>query len=249
MSLRDSLSELARWGSPVDLAVAETQSDVSGLEIDQVGDSHILELENRRVGYLLDVCITNLTSSAMYVADLELRVPWDQRIFEWLVPQTISGRNLKSQRPYSYEQYKFPGKSGFDLPIDEVINTELTFGKRLLQRSPLSGWLLATGGPMPCDLFHGGMVDLTIVLTTTDHAEYSGTIQAWTERLVHNRRQPEKRESGMHRGLLPERVKAHQWHPRVERPMPRASTIRHASSSDKTRGTVRSQGSVSELRT
>jgi hypothetical protein len=183
MRLEDSLNELAQWGSPVDLAVATTESDCCKLEIEQSGESRVFELENRRIAYLLDVCLTNQSSSSMYIADLELRVPWEEEIFEWLSPKTITVKDRKRQKNASYQQYRFSGKNGLELPTTEVINHFLTFGKRLFPRRPLSGYLLATGGFMPQQLFHGGWVDLTLIITTTDHAEYSKTIRVLTERL------------------------------------------------------------------
>jgi hypothetical protein len=211
MKLKDSLHELAELGSPVDLAVAEAESNGRELEIEQSGgvcENRVFELEGGRIGYMADICITNQTARPMYVADVELCTPWEEDLFDWLVPQTITVTARKSKKSYSYEQYKFPGKNGLDLPTTKVINHALTFGKSLPPRRPICGWLLATGGFMPRNLLHGGWVDLTLVITTTDHAKYSERVHLWTERLEH--RAPSSAPKPENRGLRQNQLREHE---------------------------------------
>ena len=183
MSLKDSLNELAHEGSPVDLELAASESEPCKLEIEHSSYSEIFELEDGRTGYLLDVRITNASTKSLYVADLDLRVPWKREPFDWLQPQTVTIGHRGNGKTDSYEHYKFPGKSGLELPTEDVINHALMFGKHLSPWKPVSGWLLATGGPMPQDLFHGGWVDLALVVITTDHGEYSERIDVRTDHL------------------------------------------------------------------
>jgi hypothetical protein len=61
----------------------------------------VFELEGGRIGYMADVCITNQTSRPMYVADVEVCTPWEEDLFDCLLPQTVTDRkkkNLLSQR-------------------------------------------------------------------------------------------------------------------------------------------------------
>ncbi len=186
MSLQSSLEELAELGSPVDLSIVKTQSEHLGLEIEQangVHDSRIFQLENGRVGYMLDLVITNQTSRPIYVIDRELRTPWEDDLFDWLTPQerTIQYRSRKPDK--SYELYRFTGRNGLELPANEVINEALTEGKCLSPRRPIRGWLLAMGGTMPVTLQQGQWTDVNLVITASDHVEHTKKIRLWTERL------------------------------------------------------------------
>ena len=131
---------------------------------------------------MLDACATNQTSKPMYVSDVSLELPWEQDFFDWLSSKTFHEQDCKTGKTSSYEQYRFSGKNGLELDTSEVINHMLTYGKRLSPGRPLRGLLLATGGLMPQDLFHGGLIDAVLVMTTTDGAEHRGQIRLWTDR-------------------------------------------------------------------
>ena len=182
MKLKDSLRELASWGSPLDMAFATGECNDPELVIEQSGDSQVFELEEGRIAFMLDACATNQTSKPMYVSDVSLELPWEQDFFDWLSSKTFHEQDCKTGKTSSYEQYRFSGKNGLELDTSEVINHMLTYGKRLSPGRPLRGLLLATGGLMPQDLFHGGLIDAVLVITTTDGAEHRGQITLWTDR-------------------------------------------------------------------
>ena len=56
-------------------------------------------------------------------------------------------------------------------------------GCALQPSCPLTGLLLATGGPLPYDLRHGQWVEPTLALIASNHREYTAQLQLWTERL------------------------------------------------------------------
>jgi hypothetical protein len=213
MRLEDSLRELAKSGSPVDMAVVAEESAGERLEIEQFGnpeDNRIFELEDGRTGYMLTVCVTNQTSKSMYIDDVELRLPWEERLFEWLLPHTANFKDRKKNKTSSYEQYKFPGKNGLELPAEDVINHVLTQGTRLLARRPARGWLLATGGPMPNDLLQGAQINSTLVITTSDHVKHGNQILLWIERLQTRPTRPERTSSLFERPVVAEHVTENQ---------------------------------------
>src|SRR4051812_29869060 len=115
MRLEDSLRELANLGSPVDLAVAATECARDQLEIEQFGnpeENKMFELEDGRTAYMLSVGLINQTSKTMYIDEVELQLPWEDRLFEWLPPHTVTFKDRRTAKTSSYEQYKFPGKNG-----------------------------------------------------------------------------------------------------------------------------------------
>jgi hypothetical protein len=185
MRLTDSLKELAALGSPVDLEAGLTESEPDQLEIVQCGgvnDNALLELDHGRIGYMLSVCVTNQTSRPTYIIDLDLRVAWDEQMFDWLMPRTIKTDSAKRQKRGSYQLYKFPGKNGLELPVSEVVNGALMRGQSLRPRRPVSGWLLATGGIMPQALLNGDRVNATLSITTSDHVEHCREVDLRVER-------------------------------------------------------------------
>src|SRR5438067_13847504 len=134
MSFEDSLEELEELGSPVDRAVVATESARDQLEIEQFGnpeDNKIFELEDGRTAYMLSVDLTNQASKAMYINDVELQLPWAERLFEWLLPKTATFKNRNKAKPSSYERYKFPVKNGLELPIEEVSNVQGVFSNHV----------------------------------------------------------------------------------------------------------------------
>ena len=194
-SLKESLLELSQFGSPVDLELAQEEPRCRRLEIEQSGDSRIFELENGRLGYMLEVWIANQTSRPIFPIDVDLSLPWQEGPIEWLQPCTMTFTNRKQRKNWSFEQYRFPGKAGQELPFDEVINHQLMPGRSLPPRRPISGWLLALGGLMPPHLFHGGEIEATLVVITSDNVEHPAPILFRTERLERRPKRIETRPS------------------------------------------------------
>jgi hypothetical protein len=184
MSLGDSLKELAALGSPVDIAVGltESESDPLDMECGGTNENALFELDDGRVGYMISVCVTNQTSRQMHIGDLELRTPWNEQLFAWLLPRPIKTRAVGSERSSNYQLYRFPGKAGFEFPFAQVVNHALMPGQSLRARRPLSGWLLATGGIMPQALSNGNCVNATLSITTSDHVEHCREVDLRVER-------------------------------------------------------------------
>lgn len=209
MRLQDSLMELANLGSPVDLAVAATECDGDQLEIEQFGNSEenkVFELEDGRTAYMLSVGLINQTSKAMYIDEVELQLPWGERFCEWLLPHTVNFKDRNKAKASSYDQYRFPGKNGLELPTGEVINHALTQGSRLCPRRPVRGWLLATGRPMRKDLIQGTEIKSSLVITTSDHVEHCMQMVLWTERLQARPTRPKRRASLFENPIATERL-------------------------------------------
>jgi hypothetical protein len=161
----------------------ECEQPKAKLEILQVGaihDSRIFELDSGRAGYMIDLRLTNHTSRPMYV-DVELRLPWHDEMFDWLmateIPSHFRGKDG------SYRAYRFPGRHALEFPCEEVLNHRLAEGGCLPIKRPVRGLLLASGGLLPADLKHGQGLDGTLALIDSDHNEYIQTIKLWTERL------------------------------------------------------------------
>ncbi len=185
MSLGDSLKELAALGSPVDLAVAATESKSDPLEIVQCGginDNAMLELDDGCIGYLISVSVTNQTSRPMHIVDLDLRTQWNEQLFDWLLPRAMKNRAPRSEKSSNYQLYRFPGKAGFEFPVSQVVNLALMPGQSLRPRRPVIGWLLAMGGIMPQALSNGDCVNATLSITTSDHVEHRREVDLRVER-------------------------------------------------------------------
>jgi|SRR5271165_4480831 len=115
--LKASLEEMAQLGSPVDLSVAVTEFENEKVEIEQVGgivESHLFELEDRRVACIANIAVTNQTARTIDVVDVELRAPWDDSLFEWLTPRQVNSQG-RAKRESAYSVYQFPGKYGLQL--------------------------------------------------------------------------------------------------------------------------------------
>jgi hypothetical protein len=204
--LSSLLRELARSGSPVDLSVTLTQ--VEKVEIEQVGgihDSKIFELEDGRVACMTDIVVTNQTSTAIHIVDVQLRTSSNDWSWEWLVPrQTKSQGHAKRDR--GYVTYCFPGKCGLELEYDLVINDVLLGNRPLPSRRPVEGFLLGIGGLMPAKLRHGQWLQFILTLIGSDHREYAATIQLGVERL-HARPKIVKPETNPYAEALGEEAK------------------------------------------
>jgi hypothetical protein len=85
--LEATLRQLAAAGSWVDFSVAKIPEENAEVEIQQVGgihDSPLCELPAGRAGYILDLEIVNQTSKAIHCSHTELRMPWQDALFDWL---------------------------------------------------------------------------------------------------------------------------------------------------------------------
>ena len=175
--LAASLRELAAAGSPVDISVAEVDAQPPDIEITQSGginDSMLFELPGGSTGYILDLQIINQTSKTIYgVALPELRMPWDDPLFELLPDPRETRRRtsyLRKKRNGRFERvdavsdsYCFPGGLQLEYPRADVLNHRL---KHLILSPgrPLCGLILATGSPMPAHLRHGQWIEPTLSL-------------------------------------------------------------------------------------
>jgi hypothetical protein len=183
--LKASLEELAGLGSPVDLSVVDMEVENEKVEIEQVGgmlESHIFQLQNRRVAWMADIAVTNQTSTTIDVIAVELRTPWDNRLLEWLTPLQVKLQGRAKRE--SGLVYEFPAERGLRFAYDEVINHRLLEGKKLSGKRRLEGMLLGIGGFMPDNLVHGELLEMSLTIVGADHAEYSASIRLWTERLL-----------------------------------------------------------------
>ena len=189
------LRALAAAGSTVDCSLAITPEENVEVELHLVGgiyESMVFELPDRRTGYIMDLEITNQTSKIIYCSEPELRMPWEDRFFDWLPDPKETGRtfsyfrrqrNGRSERvEATYESYCFP-RGALEYPRELVLNHILLKGCALRPRCPLNGLLLATGGPMPHDVRHGQWLKPTLALIASNHREYTAQIQLWTDRL------------------------------------------------------------------
>ncbi len=181
--LRASLEESARFGSPVDLSVADPRIENEKVEIEQLGgpfESQILELPTGCVAYMVDIAVTNQTSRTIDLIEVGLRTPWDDNFFQWLQPTPLKFQ-LHGKRGRSHSVYHF-AETELIFTSEQVINHYLVELRKLPGRR-LEGLLLAIGGRMPSGLRHGQELDMPLTIIGSDHAEYSTTIHFWTDRL------------------------------------------------------------------
>src|ERR1035438_1616787 len=173
--LRASLEESARFGSPVDLSVANPRNENEKVEIEQLGgpfESQILELPTGCVAYMVDIAVTNQTSRTIDLIEVELRTPWDDNFFQWLQPEPFKFQ-LHGKRGRSHSVYHF-AETELRFTSEQVINRNLVELRKLGRQE---GLLLAIGGRMPAGLRHGQELDMPLTIIGSDHAEYSTTIQ------------------------------------------------------------------------
>lgn len=194
--LRARLRDLAAAGSKVDCSLGRTPEENPEVEICLVGgiyESTVFEMPDRRAGYIMDLEITNQTPKTIYLSEKELRKSWEDTLFDWLPDPKESGRTLSYFRrkrnggrervEVANESYCFPGDATLEYSRELVLNHILLKGCALQPGCPLTGLLLATGGPMPPDLRHGQWLKPTLVLIASDHREHRAQIQLWTDRL------------------------------------------------------------------
>jgi len=181
------LQELARFGSPVDLSVADVPRHREKMEIEQVGgiyNSQCFELEDGRFGCMVDVVVTNQTARMIHLVDVQLRSRFVDDRWSWLQPRRFNSIGRNAERgDRGYLAYRFPGKCGLELPYETVINHSLFEARRLPSKLPVEGWLLGIGGQMPAELEHGRFLRMTVVIVAADHSEYKEPVLLWTARL------------------------------------------------------------------
>jgi hypothetical protein len=177
-NLAASLRECAALGSPVDLSAADIEDEHGGIEIEQSGgilESSIFELPGGLTGYMVYLVVTNQTSRTIYCRDVELRVFWEDSMFQWIPdPRKMQG----------YEEYRFPGRGSPEFPREQVINHALLNNGALTPRRPWEGWLLATGSPMPDSVRDAQELAATLAILGSNRAEYTATIRLRTERIT-----------------------------------------------------------------
>ena len=165
---------------------AEYEQRDTRVEIEQIGgtaESAIFELGLGQWGCVISAMITNQTSKAIYPVDVQLRMPWEVELFVWLTPLTVR-RSSRRKRDRTYQCYRFSGKSGLEFPYKEVVNHFLTEERPLSPKRPVSGLLLATGGPLPAHVQNGQLLGATLAIVGSDHREYTQQIQLGVERLA-----------------------------------------------------------------
>ena len=169
----------------------------------------VLELPDGRTGYILDLEIANQTSKTIYCSETELRMQWEDALFDWLpdpkeTERTVSyiGKKRDGSRERvdaASDSYYFPGGTQLEYPHDLVLNHILLKGCSLQPGCPLKGLLLATGGPMPHDLRHGQWLKPTLALIASNHREYTARIWLWTDRLEGDEKRAYKKDQSLSR--------------------------------------------------
>src|SRR5215469_6852241 len=185
--LKASIEELARFGCPVDLSVVRAETEDDTLEFAQCGDvyqSQVFELPHGQIAYMINLAITNHRARTLDIIDVELRPPWHDSIFQWLLPVQVNPPT-KVKSLGELWVYRFPNQGQLEFEFDQVLNHRLIENGRLPGHRRFEGWLLATGGMMPEELRHGQPVNVPLVLTTADHREHSDTLRLYADRLNH----------------------------------------------------------------
>jgi hypothetical protein len=195
VKLGAALRELAAVGCIVDLSVAEVPEE-NTVEIHQGGGVHesmVFELPDGRAGYILDLEVVNQSSKTIYCCETELRMPWEDALFDWLPDPKETGRTFSYFRrrrngrrervDAASTSYCFSGGAQLEYPRDLVLNHIMVKGCALRPRCPLKGLLLASGGPMPYDLHHGQWLEPTLSITSSSHVAYTAKVDLWVDRL------------------------------------------------------------------
>ena len=191
--LAESLKELAEAGCPVDTSVADMEDQQVDVEINQVGESLMLQQPYGGTSYILDLEFINQTSKTIYCSEIELRMRREDTFFEWLPdpkenPRKLSyfRRNRKGERELveaESDSYCFFGGSQLEYPHEEVLNHILLKRRILAPGRPLRGLLLARGGAMPNEARHGQWVEPTLSFISSKHVEYTATILMRIDRM------------------------------------------------------------------
>ena len=190
LRLKESLEELARFGSPVDLSVAVTAVENEKVEIEQVGgiyESQLFELADGRVACMAYIAVTNQRARTNDVIDAELRCTLGSQPFSLVTAGASQVAQPSESRAAATgligSQVAWTGVSA-----PQVLNHHLLERKKLPGQNRLEGWLLGIGGRMPAGLRHGQWRDMRLTIIGSDHAEYSTTLHLWTDRLYARRR-------------------------------------------------------------
>jgi hypothetical protein len=177
------LSSLRGRGVITGTALDYAEGPKPRILIEQVGgviESRISPWRMGLVGYTINVAVTNQTSTAINVIDLELRTDWDDRFFMWLEPISLPPSAPQVKNEHKRQVFVFPGRVD-QFERDEVLNERLLKTKRLPAKRRLEGLLLAVGSEIPSRLVHGQLEEVTLVITTVD-CEESARLQLWVDR-------------------------------------------------------------------
>ena len=189
----ESLKELAEAGCPVDISVADMEDQPCDVEINQIGESLLLEQPYGGTSYILDLEFINQTSKTIYCSEMALRMLREDIFFEWLPdpkenPRKLSyfRRNRKGERELveaESDSYCFFGGSQLEYPHEEVLNHILLKRRILAPGRPLRGLLLARGGAMPNEARHGQWVEPTLCFISSKHVEYTASVLMRIDRM------------------------------------------------------------------
>jgi hypothetical protein len=157
MDRRQSLKELAAYGSPVDVLVADQQ--IPDVEIDfNPAETRIVELKTGLAAYLLYLRIINRTSRGIHPLDCDLSCTDGDRYFMWLPdPEETRSRD-----------YRF-ARGQLEFARDQVLNHVLLRDGAVLKPGyPYQGYLLAEGGPLPDHWRHTRSINATLTIIASN---------------------------------------------------------------------------------
>jgi hypothetical protein len=165
-------------------------------------DSAIQEYESG-TGYMLDLDITNKSGRTMYPVEVNLFLPWVDDFFHWLDVEEVRVRNRNKRDTY-YECYRLNARHGIEFPRQEVINHVLLFENAhgLLPWRPVTGKLLARGGPLPIHVKNGLNVPATLTVKCSDESLHSQALYLRVD-LMSSRPRPHVRTHDLRGNPLP----------------------------------------------
>jgi len=153
------------------------------LDMMQTGEAFIIETGSG-VAYVLEVTLVNQSPRPIYPLEVELRLPWEDRFFHWVEPQTITHRHRK-KADTTCEIYRIPGRRGLELDYGEVINhVVVADGSIIPVGRPITGKLVAFGNCSLPDLPTGNVVNVNLFITGSDRSRYMQEISMLVDRLL-----------------------------------------------------------------
>jgi hypothetical protein len=173
----DLARRMRAQGIPVEIPVDDYEPGHGdppvGLILRQQGSSDAYELPFNRTGYVLDVEIIPNFPWPFELSAVELAVPWDDQLIEWLPdPQ-------ETRAPYGM-YWLDSENSAISYEREFVINHHI--GHTLTRGRSLRGLLLGIGRAMPADVRHGAEVAAFLNVFDQFDRKYSCGITFWVDR-------------------------------------------------------------------